>query len=246
MLQLSDVSVKLVGNMQDLQAKIVPSLTHQSFEVSKHSDYFMLKFSDGELFAQISELACRGLAELQELPSVEIVAFAETKRIQHVFARTKKPGEATLKVEVNVYGSADDTKIVGDKLCSVKMFLQDPDHGTQNIEYCNPHVIQFPGIEEPVPTNTDKPFARDPHKSSKAVMEERENFDQTVSAIYHSLTRSRSLERMQAGTKIRTPLLPYVLPHLKGLATTKYFRRLESAIWLMTTSVGIRKQLFIS
>ena len=117
--------------MRDLQAKIVPSLTHQSFEVSKHFDYFMLKFSDGELFAQISELACRGLAELQELPSVEIVAFAETKRIQRVFARTKKPGEATLKVEGNVYGSADDTKVVGDKLCSVKMFLQDPDHGTK-------------------------------------------------------------------------------------------------------------------
>lgn len=169
----------------------------------------MLKFPDGEIFAQISELACRGLAELQEIPSVEIMAFVETKRLQRVFARAKKPSEATLKVEVNLYGSTDDAKVVGDKLCAAKMFLQDPEHGTENMEYSNPHIAQFPGIEEPVPTTTDKAYYGGVHTSSKALREERENFDQTVSAIYHSLVRSRNLERVQAGTMIRTPLLPY-------------------------------------
>ncbi|KAL6413087.1 promoter binding protein RUSH-1alpha [Ilyonectria robusta] len=206
---LSDVSIKLVGNMRDLRSKIDPSSTHQRFGILKHFEYFMLKLPNGEIFAQVSELASRGLAELQDYPSVEIVAFVETTRLERVFARAKRPSEATLKTEVNLYGSIDDAKVIGDKLCAAKMFLQDPEHGTENMEYCNPHIAQFPGIEEPVLTTMDNGFSTGIQKSAKAVREERENFDQTVSTIYHSLSRSRNLERMQAGTMIQTPLLPH-------------------------------------
>lgn len=183
---------------------------HQSFAISKHGEYFMLKFPDGKLFAQVNKLACQGLAQLQEIPSVEIVAFVETNRLQHVFSRAKTPSEAALKVEVNLYGSIDDAKIVGDNLSAAKMFLQDPERGTENMEYQNPHIAQFPGIEEPVPTSADRVLPESVPKSSKTLVEGREDLDQTVSAIYQSLVRSRNLERTQAGTMIRTPLLPYV------------------------------------
>lgn len=226
--------------MRDLRGKIDPSSTHQRFGILKHFEYFMLKLPDGEIFAQVSELASRGLAELQDYPSVEIVAFVETIRLERVFARAKRPSEATLKTEVNLYGSIDDAKAVGDKLCAAKMFLQDPEHGTENVEYCNPHIAQFPGIEEPVLTKMDHGFSADVQKSAKAVREERENFDQTVSAIYHSLVRSRNLERRQAGTMIRTPLLPYVY-RIKGLAARNHFRSLDLPIWLIPAT-GIRKQ----
>jgi SWI/SNF-related matrix-associated actin-dependent regulator of chromatin subfamily A3 len=202
--------------MHHLSTKIDSSQTYQSFEVSRHSDYFMLKFSEDDIFAQVNELASQGLAALQDVSSVEIRAFAETRRIQHVFARAKKPGEATLKVEINVYGSVDDAGMVGDKLCSAKLFLQDPDHGTQDIEYCNPHVIRFPGVEEPVPKNTEHGIFEGLSKPSKSLREERETFDQTVSTIYHSLTRFRNLERMQGGAHIVTPLLRYIFQRLRS------------------------------
>ncbi len=192
--------------MEDQRAKIDSSETFPSFLVSKYSDYFMLKFSDNTLFAQVSELAVRGLTSLQDHPTVEIRAFVEAKRIQEVFSRAKKPGEATLKVELNIYGSVDDSKAIGDKLCAAKMFLQDPDHGTEDIEYCNPHVIQFPGIEEPAAKSMGH-VVIEPKQPSKAVREERENFDNTVSAIYQSLTRFRNLDRMHGGDHIITPLL---------------------------------------
>jgi SWI/SNF-related matrix-associated actin-dependent regulator of chromatin subfamily A3 len=143
-------------------------------------------------------------------------AFVETKRILHVFSRAKKPGEATLKVEINVYGSLEDANVIGDKLCSAKLYLQDPDHGTQYVEYCNPHEVKFPGIEEPKPQNQGLDLLPDSCKPSKAVREEQENFDQTVSSIYQFLTRSRNLERMQGGSHVVTPLLPYVLSSGKG------------------------------
>jgi SWI/SNF-related matrix-associated actin-dependent regulator of chromatin subfamily A3 len=205
--QIPEVSVKLVGNMAELQSKIDPEQNYQSFNVSKHSDYFMLKFSDDSLFAQVSELASRGLTALEDLSSTEIRAFVETKRLQHVFARAKKPGEATLKVELNVYGPVDDAKIVGDKLCSAKMFLQDPDNGTRDIEYLNPHVVQFPGIEEPILSSAEHRFVGGLSKPTKTLREERETFDQTVSSVYQSLTRFRALDRMQGGGHIMTPLL---------------------------------------
>jgi len=202
--------------MLELAAKIDLSPPYQSFEVSKYFDYFMLKFPDGSPFAQVSELVSRGLTTLEQYQSIEMRAFVETKRILHVFSRAKKPGEATLKVEINAYGSIDDANVIGDKLCSAKLYLQDPDHGTEYVEYCNPHEVRFPAIEEPKPQNQGLAFLPDSCEPSKAVREEQENFDQTVSSIYQSLTRSRNLERMQGGSHVVTPLLPYVLSSGKG------------------------------
>ncbi|RKL34554.1 hypothetical protein BFJ72_g9286 [Fusarium proliferatum] len=67
------------------------------FTISKHFQYFMLKLPDGSIFAQINELACKGIAESQKVASIESIAFVDTKLLQHVFSRAKKPSEATLK-----------------------------------------------------------------------------------------------------------------------------------------------------
>jgi hypothetical protein len=197
--------------MPELAAKVDPLQPYQSFEVSRYSDYFMLKFSDRSPFAQVSELISRGLEMLQQYHCVEMRAFAETKRIQHVLSRAKRPGEANMKVEINIYGSIADADAIGNNLCFANVYLQDPDHGTQDIEYCNPHVIEFPGFEEPKPLNRGQAFFAESWGPSKIVREEREKFNDTVSSIYQSLTRPRNLKRMKGGTHILTPLLPYVL-----------------------------------
>lgn len=203
-----------------LRSKIDFSTAFQSFQVTREADYFMLKFSEDELFAQINEHVSRGLAALDDVPSVEKRAFAETSRIQCVLDRAKRPGEATLKVEVNLYGSVEEAGIVGDKLSATKLFLQDPDHGMKDIEYCNPHVIQFPGIEEPVPKVVENGIAEGSSKASQMVREGVDTFDRTISTIYHSLTRFRNLERMQGGEHVLTPLLKYPSPHADSLMST--------------------------
>ncbi|OQU97598.1 SNF2 family domain-containing protein isoform 2 [Cladophialophora immunda] len=204
---LPNVPIKLVGDMTRLREKIDFSTAFQSFQVTREADYFMLKFSEDELFAQINEHVSRGLAALDDVPSAEIIAFAETSRIQRVLDRAKRPGEATLKVEVNLYGSVDEAGVVGDKLSTAKLFLQDPDQGMKDIEYCNPHVIQFPGIEEPVPEIVETAIVEESSKASQTVREGVDTFDHTISTIYHSLTRFRNLERMQGGEHLLTPLL---------------------------------------
>ena len=194
--------------MPDLQVKINPLLDYHSFDVSRYSDYFMLKFPDGNIFAQVSEFASRGFATIENLSSIEIRAFVETKRIQHVFIRAKKPGEATLKVDINVYGSVSDAEVVGSKLSSAKLYLQDPDNGMHGISYVNPQIVQFPEIEEPVINNETHMLEAIP--AVNCFIEEKDNFAQIRSTIYQSLTRFRNLERMEGGARILTPLLPYV------------------------------------
>ncbi|KLO90158.1 related to promoter binding protein RUSH-1alpha [Fusarium fujikuroi] len=204
-----DVPIKLVGDMRDLQSKINPCLPYQMFTISKHFQYFMLKSPDGSIFAQINELACKGIAESQKVASIESIAFVDTKLLQHVFSRAKEPSEATLKVEVNLYGSVNDAGLVGATLCSQKMFLQDPEHGAENIEYWNPHVIRFPGVEEPTSSSTDHGFQSTKFKSSQALVDGVNDHNHVILSIYQSLVRSRDLDTRRTGNMVRTALLPH-------------------------------------
>ncbi|KAF5637162.1 SNF2 family domain protein [Fusarium sp. NRRL 52700] len=204
-----DVPIKLVGDMRDLQSRINPSLPYQMFTISEYYQYFMVKLPDGNIFAQINELACKGIAESQKVASIECMAFVDTKLLQHVFSHAKKPGEATLKVEVNFYGSVDDAELVGDKLCSEKMFLQDPEHGVENIEYRNPHVIQFPGVEEPNSSSANNGFQSTKVKSSQALVNGVNDHNHVISSIYQSLVRSRDLDTRKPGNMVQTALLPH-------------------------------------
>ncbi|KAI1060017.1 hypothetical protein LB506_012626 [Fusarium annulatum] len=212
------------GNMQewadslfhlDPGENLTPLLAEDDAEQSEDSRlccygmYFMLKLPDGSIFAQLNELACKGIAEAQKVASIESIAFIDTKRLKHVFSRAKKPSEATLKVEVNFYGSADAAELVGDKLCREKMFLQDPEHGAENIEYCNPHVIQFPGVEEPTSSSTDHGFQSTKFKSSQALVDGVNEHNHVILSIYQSLVRSRDLDTRRTGNMVRTALLPH-------------------------------------
>lgn len=193
--------------MPEIAAKIDSTQPYQSFDISKYGDYFTLQFPDASVFAQVSELISRGLTEIREYRSVEIRAFVETNRVYHVCSRAKKPSEATLKSEINIYGPVDDARSVGNRLGSAKIFLQDPDHGIQNIEYYNPHVIRFPGIEEPAPRNTKECFLTNKPNHKENMKRTHDGIDYTISTAYHSLTRFRNLERTQ-GAHITTQLLP--------------------------------------
>ncbi|PNP56945.1 hypothetical protein FNYG_15296 [Fusarium nygamai] len=202
---IPDVPIKLVGDMRDLQSRINPCLPYQMFTISKHHQYFMLKSPDGNIFAQINELACKGIAESQKVASIESMAFVDTKLLQHVFSRAKKPGEATLKVEVNFYGSVNDAELVGDKLCSEKMFLQDPEHGAANVEYWNPHVVRFPGVEEPTSSSTDHSSQSTKFKSSQALVDGANDHNHVILSIYQSL----DLDTRKTGNMVQTALLPH-------------------------------------
>ncbi|KAK8009963.1 hypothetical protein PG990_008928 [Apiospora arundinis] len=196
---VADVPIKLVGNMSDLASKVKWAQSSLSFDVSKYYDYFMLKFPDQSLFAQVSELISKGLDSLTSIESVEVRAFASTASIQNVVERANKPGEAKLKVDINIYGSIEDAELVGERLSTAKVYLQDPDQGMQDIEYLNPHVLHFAGIEEPVAAEAEPTLTAGAQRKAPLEREQRATLPETVATLYQSLTRFRHLERTQGG-----------------------------------------------
>ena len=210
--QIHNAQIRLVGVMSELHAKVDPNEPYNSFSVSKDGIYFMLKFPDGSLFAQLNEALAGGLDSLESLSSIEIRAFAETKSVYNALTRAKKPGEAKLKVDINIYGSVEDADTVGEKLSSAKVFLQDPEHAIANVEYANPHLIPFPGFDAapimPAHHHVGGPGGYDRQKD---VEHEQDSFKHTLTSIYLSLKRARDLQGVHGSSHLLTTLLEYMI-----------------------------------
>lgn len=179
----------------------------QSFDVLPHSDYYMLKFAEGDLFAQVCESVSRAFKVLKDCHSVEMKATVDMRAIKEVLVRAKRPGEATSKASITIYGSRDEGLTVANTLSSAKIFLQDPEEDSETISYCNPQEARFPGMEEPVLTGLDRSrIAATSSKGHKNELES-ERLSQAIGTIYGSLNRFRIQDRRQGGARVLTNLL---------------------------------------
>ncbi|KAK8867412.1 DNA repair and recombination protein rad5c [Apiospora arundinis] len=161
-------------------------------------------------------------AFLLSIESVEVRAFASTASIQNVVERANKPGEAKLKVDINIYGSIEDAELVGERLSTTKVYLQDPDQGMQDIEYLNPHVLHFAGIEEPVAAEAGPTLTAGAQRKVPLEREQRATLPETVATLYQSLTRFRHLERTQGGPQVTTKLLAHQETALSFMLQREY------------------------
>lgn len=187
-------------------SEAIKSDAPQSFDVLPHSDYYMLKFADGGLFAQVCESVSNGFKTLKDCTSVEMKATVDMKTIKEVLVRAKRPGEATSKASITIYGSRDEGSIVGNALSSSKIFLQDPEEGSETVAYFNPQEARFPGMEEPIPTILDHSRIAVKGKHHKNEQES-ENLSQAISTIYRSLTRFRTQTQQKGSARVLTNLL---------------------------------------
>ena len=190
--------------MLQLRNKLDQTELVHSFEVIQHATYSMLYLSDGTPFAQANELISKAIGSILELPSVYCTAFANNDACERIFSRAKRPAEAILKVEINVYGEPERSDDVGKRLMNAKVYLQDPDHGIEGIEYNNPHLFRCDSIPEALMFDLGQQNSTT-HASEPENNEG--NLDETLSQIYKSLTRFRSLELTSGGAQVLTPLL---------------------------------------
>ncbi|KAK0665455.1 helicase conserved domain-containing protein [Cercophora samala] len=210
---INDTEVKLVGVLAESRDKVQHDDQVQSFAVIKHDEYFMLIFSEsGHIFAQVNEAVSQALTSLfKNFKSLEVKAFAQVRHIHSLFLKAHTPGQAKLRVDINIYGSAADADAVGLYLGSTaKLYLQDPEYGTENIEYLNRQLIHFPGFEEQtVAIRHDMGIDNKTNKALQGVRAQREVFDHTLSQIYGSLQGHRHLTRVRGSDKLLTSLYPH-------------------------------------
>jgi SWI/SNF-related matrix-associated actin-dependent regulator of chromatin subfamily A3 len=205
--QIYRAAVKLMGDMSEVQSKLNSEITsqaagHWSFGITKDTSQLYLKFRDGTQLGLLNAHTTEALDGVTDLPSVQLEALVDLIALRETMCRATKASDATIRVNINVYGTREARKEVGDRLSRGKVYLQHPDQQRGTSIYDNPHVLQLPGIK-----TSNQNLKPDGVVESASKADKAEQFKNAVSNVYASLKRSSHLKRMAGDNRLRTPLL---------------------------------------
>jgi SWI/SNF-related matrix-associated actin-dependent regulator of chromatin subfamily A3 len=197
-----------MGDMSEVESKLNSEVTSQavgqwSFGITKHIPQLYLTFPDGTQFGLLNERTTKALDNIIDLPSVQLEALVDLVALRETMCRAIRASDATIRVNINVYGTREARKEVGDLLSRSKIYLQHPDQIRGTSIYDNPHVLQLPGME-----TSSQSLKPDGVVESASKADKTGQFKSAISNVYASLKRSSHLKRMEGDNRLRTPLLP--------------------------------------
>lgn len=200
--------------MSQIEEKIKSTSNHKAaghyvFDVRKSStekSEIYLVFPDGTEFALLNTHTTKVLADVIDLPSIQLEAYANLTTLYETIGRATKASDATLRVNINLYGSQETRKDVGRQLSSGKIYLQHPDQRRPGSIYDNPHFLGLPGMQVEEVDSKQQHFVENVLQGNDS--NEPGQFQKAVSDVYASLKRSSHLKRVDGDTRLRTTLLP--------------------------------------
>ncbi|KAI1422037.1 SNF2 family N-terminal domain-containing protein [Xylaria sp. FL1777] len=206
---LHNVDVKLVGEMQTIDAKLGRSQAgYERFKLIEQQDHILLCFhDDSNDFGYLRSGVGKTLAPLLAKPYVELEPIVPTSNLKETIGRAKKPAEAMVKVDINVYGPQRTAAEVGDALSGGKLWLQKSDHARQGVAYNNPHIlpIKINGVQvqsvQPINQVANEGVSRKKHRE--------EQLRKMVEEVYKSVDNARHLDMVEGGNRIARKLLKH-------------------------------------
>jgi len=174
-----------------------------SFGITTNDSQLYLIFPDGTRFGLLNAHTTTVLDSIIGLPSVQLEALVDLVALRETMCRAIRASDATIRVNINVYGTSESRKEVGGRLSRGKIYLQHPDQKRGTSIYDNPHVLQLPGMKTSSQSLKPDGVVESASKADKA-----EQFKNAVSNVYASLKRGSHLKRMAGDNRLRTPLLP--------------------------------------
>ncbi|KAK1507948.1 SNF2 family domain-containing protein [Colletotrichum costaricense] len=210
---LYNVDIKLIGDMGVIDTKLREScrasapgrIAFQRFTLSDLQEHICLSFKDDNTeFGYLRSGPGKALARLLTLDSrVEFEPIAPTNALRETIGRAKKPVEAMVKVDINVYGPRAMAKVVGDKLTEGKLWLQKSDHARRELCYENPHVLKIQGSEM-MPEN----FIKDVNSGHSTGRQRREQkLERMMIEVYDSIENKREFNRELGDKRLKNDLL---------------------------------------
>ncbi|KAL5330617.1 hypothetical protein ACEPPN_000136 [Leptodophora sp. 'Broadleaf-Isolate-01'] len=197
----------VLGNGCDIDSKLKEASQLEAhdrylFEIQKSIKDLYLHFKDGTVFALLNNHTSTGLSQVIDSPYIQLDALGSLLAIRETLGRATKASDATVRVDINVYGPLSSLKYVGKLLSDSKVFLQRPDRPRPGIQYHNPHLLRFAGmealsLEQQNLTNRD----------SGPVVKDHALFQKTITNVYASLTRGAHLDRVDGDRRLKTKLL---------------------------------------
>ena len=200
--------MKLVGDMSQINVKVNSGNIYQVsgqciFGVKKSTTQVVLTFTDGSEFAHLNTHMAKVLGGVIDLPSVQLEALANLNTLRETIGKATKASDAIVRVNINLYGSKETRKDVGQCLSAGKIYLQHPDQRRTTSAYDNPHVLVLPGMQNQIVDIIPQEEAEDMLRGDDA-----DQFRKAISDVYGSLKRSSHLKRVVGDDRLRTSLLP--------------------------------------
>lgn len=180
------------------------------FELVFQARYFILQSPLVGSVAVLNEQTGRTLKEVTELHPISLGAYCSVDK-WNTWSRnmTKSAKDAYMLVDINVYGPEEVRDVVGQLLSSSHLYLQRPSYLDGGTFYDNPHFLKIPGIAPDFGTIDREALHADATTESEvSTTSTRIHIDETMSAIFDSLTRFKCLEEVEADARIKTSLLP--------------------------------------
>ena len=197
-----------MGDMSEVQSKLNSEIMSQaagywSFGITKDTSQLYLIFRDGTQLGLLNAHTTEALDSIIDLPSVQLEALVDLVALRETMCRAIRASDATIRVNINVYGTREARKEGGERLSKGKAYFQHPDQKRGGSIYDNPHVLQLPGME-----TSNQNLEPDGVVESTSKADKAEKFKNAVSNVYASLKRSSHLKRMAGDNRLRTLLLP--------------------------------------
>ncbi|RSL99878.1 hypothetical protein CDV31_012012 [Fusarium ambrosium] len=210
---LYNVEVRMGGNMPAVNERLKgPSQSrYQRFtlkEQKDHREHAFLLFSDDELtFGHLRSGTGKALLPLMQLPNVKFEPVGETAKLLDVIDKANKPGDAIVKVNIDVYGPRSSSSTVGKDLSQAKLWLQKSDTMAEGYEYDNPHFLRIDiDRSEDMPVQAVQQVVSN---SATRKQTREEQLRKMVEEVYKTVGSNRDVDRVEGGDRVTRELLDH-------------------------------------
>lgn len=196
-----------------------PSTSFYSVHLENRNRNFFLISDLSDSLAVLNDKTTAALQEFLDFPNCYFRTYISHDQWKELLQSGDKNDKVVyILVDIVLYGSYENRNAVGQKLSCARIYLQHPYHQEPNTLYDNPHVLKFDDFEPALRhSNTHTPLAA--IRESSPIDHSIINFQsddnspaaqirRKVATVFNSLTRSKSLKRIEADLRIRTPLKP--------------------------------------
>ena len=199
---IHDIDARLLGDMAylrlellDQQADFVP------LTVSLHPHMVSLVLENGTELCQTADAMLEPLRNAYKIQSVFLEGFTGRTSCLRCVERARRLHDARIKVDINVYGQAEQREQVGRYFSACGIHLQNLRNSHTRYKYDNPHMITFRNCSLGAAASDGN--AKQVHISSDSSIEV------AFKAVSESETRDRHLSGVNCDSRVAVPLLEH-------------------------------------
>ncbi|KAM0421486.1 hypothetical protein ACHAPT_010659 [Fusarium lateritium] len=176
-------------------------------EQKDHREHAFLCFSDDLAFGHLRSGIGKVLLSLMLQSNVEFEPIGETGNLRDIIKKANKPGDAIVKVSIDVYGPRRLSSRVGKTLSDAKFWLQRSDTKREGVVYDNPHFLRIKIRGSEVES---RPSIQPVVSSAAARKQTREEqLRKMVEEVYKTVGSSRDVDRAEGGSRVTRQLLDH-------------------------------------